>query len=120
LKVKGRVADHLRYESLVYSTTIDCSRPGIPVLVHLGDYWYPAILIQCLEADKKLSRRWSVRLWRLCIISQSLDIAPGDWLEIAEKDIVDALWGDRKRRWKIAVSTVSRHTLSFIDYLKAR
>jgi hypothetical protein len=61
-------------------------------------------LIQYHKVDKTNLARWTVVIWRGCILPDSLDLEPGEWVEVAEADLVDDLFGDKKARSKISVS----------------
>ena len=71
--------------------------PGLAALALFpGDpYWYPVRLIQYHPANQKYEKRWTIKIWRGCIFSPSAVVSANEWVEVAEKNLVDALESDR-------------------------
>ncbi|KAG1811699.1 hypothetical protein EV424DRAFT_1515456 [Suillus variegatus] len=68
-------------------------RPGKGALARHGKYWYPVRIKSCRQLGGKITL-YTVKWWRHC--SFKLDTQPP--LEVGEGDLVDALYGDHKRR----------------------
>ena len=80
------------------------SSPGKGALVRLGDFWYPARLLQ--REHDHTQETWKVRLWRLCTYPQELDAPTSLDSMVPEADVVDELWDDKKMRRRIRVRKV--------------
>lgn len=78
-------------------------RPGKGALARHGKYWYPVRIKSCRQLGGKITL-YTVKWWRHC--SFKLDTQPP--LEVGEGDLVDALYGDHKRRRMIRVCTTLR------------
>ncbi|KAF8996285.1 hypothetical protein BDZ89DRAFT_1171659 [Hymenopellis radicata] len=66
--------------------------PGKGALVKLGDFWYPARLIQVRR------KKWTAKLWRHCYFPANSTCHPGDVIKIDEEYIRDECWNDQKSR----------------------
>ena len=81
--------------------TLLASSPGKGALVRLGDFWYPARLLQ--REHDQTQDTWKVRLWRLCTYPQGLDAPKSLDITVPQADIVDELWDNKKARRGIRV-----------------
>ena len=83
-------------------------RPGRGALCQVGDFWYPARLIQQIEnedqtSDTKTETSWRVKWWRECQFATP-GPTPDSITVVEEGRIVDSLWKDREEGRKIRVS----------------
>jgi hypothetical protein len=74
-------------------------RPGKGALARHGKYWYPVRIKSCRRVGGRAL--FTVKWWRHCFFKHNTQ-PPG---EVGEEDLVDALYGDRKRRRMIRVGT---------------
>ncbi|KAG2337932.1 hypothetical protein BDR05DRAFT_952287 [Suillus weaverae] len=73
--------------------------PGKGALAHHGKYWYPIRIKSCRRSGG--GALFTVKWWRHCSFKPNAQ-PPG---EVAEEDLVDALYGDHKHRCMIRVCT---------------